>query len=507
MSRLRVTVLLCCCLLACAALSAHAQAALPAPDSAGLWPAGEGTQIIYGAAVTGELDARTSRQVYLFEGLRGDVISAEMAVTRGSLLPSLLLADGQGNVLAVRDGDPAPSIGSLRLPESGVYALVASRFGGAAATTSGQYALSLDRSGASSSSGGALRYGDSVIAQISDAEPQLYYLFRGQRGDILSVSMQRIAGDLDPQLQVVNAAGRVIGDNDEIAGSGSLDAHIEAMILQEDGMYVVIASRFGGPAGRSAGSFVLSLDRGSNSGLGGSALLALPLNDGSPVTGELTAERYANFYQFDGRKDEIVTIRMERAPGSGLDPLVVLSDSLLAELAADDDSAGQQNGLINQFVLPRDSVYYVIATRYQREAGTSTGAYRLSLTRDGSAFEGVLPAVPRLDYGNATIGRISDETPDVLFAFIGSAGDVITASMLRSDGDLDPLLRLLDADQRELVSNDDGGGGQNARIDRFTLPHTGVYYLQATRYQSPAGGGALTSGSFLITLAQRFDVP
>lgn len=495
--------LLCCYLLACATLSVRAQDAPPTP-AAELSPAGAGTQIIYGAAVTGELDARTPRQVYLFEGLRGDVISADLAVTRGDLLPSLLLADSQGRVLAVRDGDSAPSIGGLRLPESGVYALVASRFGGRSAMTSGQYALSLNRSGASASSGGALRYGDSVIAQISDAEPQLYYLFRGQRGDILSISMQRIAGDLDPQLQVVNAAGRVIGDNDEIAGSGSLDARLEAVILQEDGMYVVIASRFGGPAGRSTGSFVLTLDRGSNSGLGGSALLALPLDDGSPAIGELTAERYASFYQFDGRKDEIVTIRMERAPGSSLDPLVVLADSLLAELAADDDSAGQQGGLINQFVLPRAGVYYVIATRYQREAGISAGPYRLTLTREGDAFAGALPAVPRLDYGNATIGHISDETPEMLFAFIGSAGDTITASMLRSDGDLDPLLRLLDKDQNELASNDDGGGGQNARIDRFTLPYTGVYYLQATRY-SNAAGSARTSGSFLITLAQRFD--
>ncbi len=506
MIRFRLWMMFCCCLLAFAASSARAQEASPTPDAAGLTPAGEGTQIIYGAAVTGSLDARSPRQVYLFEGLRGDVISAELAVTRGDLLPSLLLADSVGNVLALRDGDPAPAITGLRLPESGVYALVASRFGGETATTSGQYALSLDRSGASASSGGALRYGDSVIAQISDSEPQLYYLFRGQRGDILSVAMQRIAGDLDTQLQVVNAAGRVIADNDEIAGSGSLDARVEALILQEDGTYVIIASRFGGPAGRSAGSFVLTLDRGSNSGLGGSALLALPLSDDTPATGELSAERYADFYQFDGRKDEIVTIRMERAPGSGLDPLVALTDSLLTEIAADDDSAGQQNSLINQFVLPEDGVYYVIATRYQRETGTSTGPYRLTLTREGSAFEGALPAVPRLEYGNATIGQITAETPEMMFAFIGSEGDVITSSMLRSDGNLDPLLLLLDQNQNELTSNDDGGGGQNARIDRFTLPYTGVYYLKATRYVNP-NGGTPTNGSFLITLAQRFDVP
>jgi hypothetical protein len=298
----------------------------------------------------------------------------------------------------------------------------------------------------------------------------------------------------------------VIAENDELLGSGSLDARIDSLVLQDDGMYVLIASRFGGPAGRSTGSFVLTLDRGSNSGLGGSVLLAIPLQDDAPADGAVTAERNAEFYQFDGQKDEVITLRLERTAGSGLDPLVALLDANLTELAADDDSAGQQNGLISQFVLPEDGTYYVVATRYQRDAGTSAGPYRLTLTREGDAFAGALPAVPRLDYGNATIGRITDENPETVYAFIGTAGDTITASMLRSDGNLDPLLALLDQDQNELASDDDSAGSQNARIERFTLPYTGVYYLRASRYSNPAGG-APTSGSFLITLAQRFDTP
>lgn len=494
-------------LLVCAVGRAHAQDAPPtAGADADLTPAGPGTGILYGAAVTGGLDDRTPRQVYLFEGLRGDLVSADLAVTSGDLLPSLLLTDSRGDVLALQEGRHELALTGLRLPETGVYALVVARFGGQLGTTRGQYALALDRPGASAASGGALRYGDSVIAQIADREPQLYYLFRGQRGDIVSLAMQRIAGDLDASLQVVSAEGRVIAENDEIVGSGSLDARIDALVLQEDAMYVIIASRFGGPAGRSAGSFVLTLERGVNSGLGGSALLAIPLADETPVTGQLTTERSAEFYQFTGRRDEIVTLRLERVSGSGLDPFLVLTDSLLTELATDDDGAGLQNSLINQFVLPDDGTYYVIATRYQRAEGQSAGPYRLTLTREGDAFAGALAAAPRLDYGNATIGRVTDETPETLFAFIGSAGDVITAAMLRSDGDLDPLIVLLDQNQNELARDDDSAGSQNARIDRFTLPYTGVYYLQGTRYTNP-NGGATTSGSFLITLAQRFDMP
>lgn len=494
--------LLCVAGLAAAAPSLWAQDATPSPEPA----AGPEAGISFGSSLNGSLDAHNPRAVYVFEGLRGDLVSVALDVTRGDLLSSLLLADSSGQVLAVRDGEDGASIRGLRLPETDVYTLVLSRFGGDAGTTSGSYTLSLDRTGASASSGGALRYGDSVIAQISDAEPQLYYLFRGQRGDILSATLQRIAGNLDPSLQIVSADGRVIAENDEIAGSGSLDARVDSLVLQEDGMYVIIASRFGGQAGPSSGSFVLTLDRGSNSGLGGSALLAIPLQDGVAVDGQLTPERYAEFYQFSGQKDEVITLNMERVAGSGLDPFLVLADGQLAELKADDDGAGQQNSQIEQFVLPADGTYYVIATRYQRDTGTSAGPYRLTLTREGDAFAGALPAVPRLDFGNATIGMITGETPEVLYAFIGSAGDTITAAMLRSDGNLDPLLMLLDQNQNVLAQDDDSAGSQNARIDRFTLPYTGIYYLRATRYTNPAGGTP-TSGSYLITLAQRFDTP
>lgn len=503
--RIRLAALLCAAGLAGAAPVAQAQDETPPIEpAAGVSPAGPGAGISFGASLNGSLDAGSPRAVYVFEGLRGDLVTIDLNVTRGDLLPSLLLADSQGAVLALRNGESPVELRGLRLPETGVYSLVVSRFGGDAGTTRGDYTLALDRTGASASSGGALRYGDSVIARISDAEPQLYYLFRGQRGDILSVSMQRIAGDLDPNVQVVNAEGRVIAENDEIVGSGSLDAHIESLVLQEDGMYVVIASRFGGQAGPSSGSFALTLDRGSDSGLGGSALMAIPLEDEVAADGQLTPERYAEFYQFSGRKDEVVTVSMERTAGSGLDPFLVITDSQLNELVSDDDGAGQQNSRIEQFVLPEDGSYYVIATRYQRDGGTSAGPFRLTLNREGDAFAGALPAVPRLDYGNATIGLITDQTPEVLYAFIGSAGDTITAAMLRSDGNLDPLIALLDQDQNELARDDDSAGSQNARIDRFTLPYTGVYYLRASRYTNPAGGTP-TSGGFLITLAQRFD--
>jgi hypothetical protein len=137
--------------------------------------------------------------------------------------------------------------------------------------------------------------------------------------------------------------------------------------------------------------------------------------------------------------------------------------------------------------------------------GTSVGAYRLQLTIEGNAFNGVPANIQHITYGSTVTGTVDDTTTQVLFAFWGVEGDVITTSMSRADGDLDPVLSVLNSDQRPLVSNDDSGQDtQNARIDRYKIPSTGVYYVRATRY-SGSNGSTNTHGSFIVVLARRFD--
>jgi hypothetical protein len=64
------------------------------------------------------------------------------------------------------------------------------------------------------------------------------------------------------------------------------------------------------------------------------------------------------------------------------------------------------------------------------------------------------------------------------------------------------VVSILDGTLRSLASNDDSDG-QNSRIDRFTLPATGLYYIRASRFSGE--GRPPTRGSFILVLAQRFD--
>lgn len=336
----------------------------------------------YGISASGAISDRAPSAIYTFEGLRGDLIGIDLRVTSGDLNPVLTLVDSGGGVVALRtSATPDIRVRSLRLPASDRYFLMVGRFGYGVGITSGSYTLSLERRGASSLSGSALRFGDSVINTISNDAPQAYYTFRADPGDIVTVRMQRMSGDLDPSLLIADSAGVIVAENDDMndpANPGSLDAEVVGLTLPGGGTYVIIATRFGGEIGTSQGNFVLSIDRGAGIALGRTALSPIPISLGQAAQGEITSNRFEVWYSFEGRAGQVVTIRAGRTSGD-LDTLVLLLNSNQAVLIENDDSEQTQNSRIADFALPTDGTYLLLVTRYQRAAGTTTGTYTVSL--------------------------------------------------------------------------------------------------------------------------------
>lgn len=464
--------------------------------------------LTYGASVSGRLSAAAPRAVYTFDGLRGEVVSIGVEVNSGDLDPVLTVMDTSGEVVASvddREGSRAPGLSALRLPRSDRYTLIVGRFGYGLGSTSGSFDLNIDRVGVSSASGSTLRYGDQVINSISNMNPQLYYSFRASQGDIIDVQMRRVSGDLDPYLQIVDSNAVVLADNDDTLGATTpFDSSITGLVIERDGNYVIVASRYGQAAGTSTGNFVLTLDEADNSGLGNTPQTAIPITPGTTVENELTESQFAQYYRFDAQADDIITVRMSRGSSGILDSFLVLTNTGLVELTSDDDSGEGQNAMIEQFRIPATGTHYIIATRFDREDGTTSGSYRLELQSLGNAFDDVPEESERISYGTTVTGRIDDTTPERLYAFWGVEGDTITVSMNRGDGNLDPVVSILNTDQNPVVSDDDGGGGQNARIAEYTIPVTGTYYVRASRFSSETGPSN-TEGSFILVLARRFN--
>jgi hypothetical protein len=386
----------------------------------------------------------------------------------------------------------------LRIPRNGRYTVVVARFGYAYGTTAGGYELVIQRVGVSFESGSALRYGDTVVNTISDEQPVVYYSFQAERGDLITLTMRHDSGDLDPLLRLVDANRQILAENDDLPNS--TDSQINGYLVQTTGAYLIVATRYGEAAGQTAGDFILTLQRSAESGDGVSPQVAIPLQASRPLEGEITATRTRLYYSFQARRDDIITLRMSRINGN-LDSYLALTNAGLNELAANDDVAdGNQNAQITEFRIPADGTYYVLVTRFSGTDGNpnTTGRFRLEFVIVGNAFEDIAEGASRMVIGTTSAGRLNDNAPSALYAFYGVGGDVITAAAIRTDGNLQPALDLLDETQRVLfggTSND-----ERATIQRFTLPRTGIYYLRVTRVPPP-----ISSGGYTLTLSQRFD--
>ena len=182
----------------------------------------------------------------------------------------------------------------------------------------------------------------------------------------------------------------------------------------------------------------------------------------------------------------------------------MLADADYQPLVEDDDSGDNQNARIADFRIPAAGKYHIIATRFERGRGSTSGEYTLSLeVLEDPAVEAP-PGTVSLSYGSSVTGKISADNEQDLYAFYGRRGEVITLSMTRVDGNLDAYLELLNGAQEVLAANDDGGSAQNALISNFAIPSTGMFYIRARRFAGD-NGDSNTAGSYVLVLAERFN--
>lgn len=464
--------------------------------------------VMFNQIITGRIDNQTPQRAYFFEALRCDFISIKVSVTQGNLDPIVTLLAEDGTLVAYQDdsnGTEDVHIRAISMPNTGRYTLVVGRFGYSMGTTSGSYELLIERIGNGSGFGCALRYGDTVFQVIDNTQPEVFYSFRARMGDLINIHMRRRSGDLDPYLRLIDSRNQILIENDDVPGSDNSLSAIEGFLIPADGTYYIQATRYGLMAGASTGNFSLTISEAENSGIGNTPLAAIPIDYNTSVDGEINNNQVVRYYRFSARQNDLVTISMSRLDGN-LDTFVAIADATLQEIISNDDINNQtQNSRISDFLIPATGTYYIVATRFERQAGRTSGRFRLQLQSEGNAFDDVASDVRRILYGVSLTGNIDDVTPDVWYTFYGEVGDVISITMDRVEGNLDPFLELYANDrQTRLFSDDDSGGGiNNARIDRYTLGYTGIYYIRATRYDGADNPG--TSGSFVLVLAQRFD--
>lgn len=200
-----------------------------------------------------------------------------------------------------------------------------------------------------------------------------------------------------------------------------------------------------------------------------------PLRLGQPVTARLTPadatfddRSHYKLYVFSGSQGDTITAELA---SDDFDAMLVLTDASGNRLAADDDGGERCNAQLT-FVLPAAANYRLYANS---SAPHELGEYRLLLALGGRpapadrACRGFGPVAGRIEVGDTATGTLttednalSDSTYFQRWILPVQAQRTFTVDLESTD--FDAFLMLTRGRGDELVRNDDGGNGCNARV-------------------------------------------
>ncbi|NDJ74800.1 MAG: redoxin family protein [Chloroflexi bacterium] len=486
------------------------------PPAAELLPvdAADAAPLVWNEPVASTLSGEDFQAAYRFEGRAGDRVTIEMAAAPDSRLDTyLVVMTVDGERLAENDDANDATTDSrveVELPAAGTYIVVATRFLEAEGYSSGEYVLQARRVSAQGRAPAILArppiqddpqpiaYGETVSGVLDDANYEDVWTFEGAAGDVITLVMTRMVdepGSLDGYMVLTDPAGEVLAVQDDF--EENLMPTLENVQLPADGIYAITATRFGFAMGASAGEYTLSLELveqvpvlAAGDETAGTRWLAsneppdgarwITYND--RALGTISAEDFEDWYMFNGQAGDVITVRMESA--GDLDPYLILTNSSGYELARNDDAgdlggaARATDAALVDVALPSSGTYLLRATRYGFGNGPSSGDYALIIDTDAPPVATGVDNAPRpVVFGVPLAGTLDLARTSVSYTFQAEAGDVITAAVRRTGGDLDPALSLLSPAGDEIALNRDWTDVREARLLRVPLPEDGQYTL------------------------------
>jgi len=344
--------------------------------------------INYGQTLSGKITDDAFRAVYTFQGSRGEIVNIQVQRTQGNLDPLVVLMDAQNTIVARSDSTGLNAIltlNNITLPQSGVYYLVVTRFGQDRGMTTGSYSLTLQRVGIATDprieAGGAIpiKYGDNVVREVGDQAYEQLYTFGALRGDLVTIKLQRISGDLDPLLILADSQGKVLLiSDDDPASPGTLDAAITNYRIQDSGNYLVLATRFGRESGTSRGSYSLTIKLPAPEDMGSTPENAILLDYGLTVSGTINTDTLQRYYLIQVEPGDVITIDVTRTKGN-LDPDVRLYSADMSRVVAQDTGNNGRNAHIDALRIRAAGTYMIVVSRFGDEKGASQGDYALKV--------------------------------------------------------------------------------------------------------------------------------
>jgi WD40 repeat protein len=293
-----------------------------------------------------------------------------------------------------------------------------------------------------------IQIGDSASL---DPGPQDLRSFEGEPGEIISISYGATDEDSGASLVLFGPQGDI-----KERSTGTRDtpgARIDGYILSEAGAYLIEVTRTGGSAHDAEAT--LSLAEVTSEAIRIGECIPVPTEE-QPV------------WSFGGQAGQIVSVALDTTDPNAY---LTLFDEDGTELLG-------PTSRIDRYFLPHRG-------RFLIRLGTAldSAVYGLSVAE-------VIPWP--IAVGESLKADIGTQT---LWSFDGRTGQIVSISMDTVDERLNPYITLHGPQGTELDSDDDSGGGRNARIEGFVLSEAGRYVIEA----EPIG----VSAPYTLTLVEE----
>lgn len=304
--------------------------------------------------------------------------------------------------------------------------------------------------------------GERVEGTIRDAEDQEFFVLRiTEPGEIVLET----EGDFDTELELRDAQGIRVAYNDD-AGSGTLSAIVHE-VEAGDVLFVVV-----GGYGDATGDFALV--RRERAPLHERAIDFV----GDRMEGEVTGIAGAVAYRLEIEDEGEMVLQTE----GDFDTLLRLLDMEGEELEVNDDIAsGNTLSRIVRFVKPGDE-FLVVVEGYGGDTGEFALTFRMRPPLDERAIDFA---------GHRVVGEIRESGDEVVYRVVAERDGELT---LHTKGEMDTVLRLLDAEGTLLAENDDTAEtGTLARLTRDVAKGDELFVVVAN-YASRPGEFVLIKG-------------
>jgi hypothetical protein len=188
--------------------------------------------------------------------------------------------------------------------------------------------------------------------------------------------------------------------------------------------------------------------------------------------------RYFHFYQFEGRENQLVQIRLtgsydqRRSNNLSLDPLMFLLDPDKRVLVRR-SSAGTANGVRDAFIFVRLPVKGTYTIAVTSRSPRQKGRYSLALRNDRASY--TIDESSELSQRSRTLRKNSN--PYNVAKFKGRKDQLISIRVDSIFEEFSPYIVLLDSHGKIVASDNDKDGRYSALIDRARLPEDGTYYV------------------------------